>query len=769
MNTLESQAPSSPQRSLLSDWIGDPVSPVFNTLEGTTSDDVVLSDHQNITERMIEITQLYPETVPIIKDMRFYRPTSFLFEDPFASLMRTYATCSWDSITVRMSVTDPKGIAGGCFFGWFPYKEWTGDGSNPPEFESQFRTKVNSAPMLWDWIVNMSPCSNLINYGASKDIEFTIPWCYISHMLFRDHLLQRIQVGDPILFLATLPSYYVSTQTDPPLLRVFLKFNNLRFQNPALITTFSAQSGELVAGAAIADLVATAAGEIVSDVFISSPSESLDNDSPGTFGNPSSVQLSYAGDIATVDRSKLPPLLSSFGDCGDKHDISSLITQPQYIGTAITEGSWDVRPCLWQGGRGAYYPTTWLSWFSYLSTYWRGTLFLEFVIQGHALVETNYKVYLRFTENPDTEVALSGFSQSSVMEGICKGPTRIVVPVPFATMYDKLFCSDYGHTGRHTSVVKVFFTNRIVSTMLNVPPVIPTQVFLRAGPDFQFYFPRAPGMWNAELDALKAKAKERPPAEVVKLVRQVGIDLDPILFQSRAFALESLGTEHHPIIHVEDYLRYWCRFIPAYETDINDEPIPNFRYANCPSSFWFDSAAWTPDVNNSWFICQDYISFISSMYLFYRGSIACKVMITPRSSDTAPFVYVANTPNFGTNYQARSPFTISPDMVPYDANPGVGSVVTPSHDQPFLEFSFPFNSPFSWNPCNFWDTVGYDSPFLNDYSYYYQSISSNVILQNSGGDLQDSLFRKAALDFSLRCPCLPAPPYLWMARGNDWS
>jgi len=347
------------------------------------------------------------------------------------------------------------------------------------------------------------------------------------------------------------------------------------------------------------------------------------------------------------------------------------------------------------------------------------------------------------------------------MEGIAKGVTRLRVPLPWLTTVELIETAPRASMTDSLSMPSAFtFTCKVISTMLDIAPVVPTALYLSAADDFMFYWPVPPGLYEVDPPAL---AKEKAHRTKIPLEYQVNLPLEPVLFESRAVSQPPLPEFSHPLKYVEDFFRYWCRALPYRYVDSNDEPIPDAQYCFTPAYGNLDSAGWTPDVNNSWYICQDYLSLFSRTFLFYHGSIGTKVLVAPNSPD--PYKYMANRFRQVGRFKAHNPFTSLPTVVPAPANFGIGAAVTPSSLQPVIEFTCPFISRRFWQYTNAFQDSLYQIESGQD---GFPKVATNVQLINGDGDLTDSLFRKAGADFSLAVETLPPSPFLWRSCGNDW-
>jgi hypothetical protein len=202
--------------------------------------------------------------------------------------------------------------------------------------------------------------------------------------------------------------------------------------------------------------------------------------------------------------------------------------------------------------------------------------------------------------------------------------------------------------------------------------------------------------------------------------------------------------------------------------DNNDEPVPDISHADQPAWIQFgETGTHTSDVNSSWYITNDYLSLVSSMFMYYRGSIGLKIVSAPATSQAdLPFKYVALR-HVSDKYPAHNPFTSLPTVVPPEANFGVGTVITPGDKQPVFDFTVPFIAITEWR-----HTTPNVSTFLLDTmpgTDVLPRLTSNVTLLNEDGDLTDTLFRKAGADYQLWCATTLPPPTLWRVSGGDWS
>jgi len=264
----------------------------------------------------------------------------------------------------------------------------------------------------------------------------------------------------------------------------------------------------------------------------------------------------------------------------------------------------------------------------------------------------------------------------------------------------------------------------------------------------------------------KIKTKEGEGERIkTKTKRQVNLFAANTVFETRA-TVQKQG-DLVPLIAVEDFFDYWCRALPYDSVDTNDEPIITATLMNHPSYFPIggDSASYTPNVNNSWYVTQDYLSILSSSFMYFRGSIGVKVVCSEtQDDDSSAYKYIGLDDNY-LRQLTHNPFTAVTNYIPTEANFGAGAVLTPWSMQPVLDATLPYRSLFRWSPT-LATTDTYPSLILQPFT---EDIETNVNLHDEGGDLIDSLFRKGGADYQLAVDGLLPPPFLWRARGFNWS
>lgn len=766
-------------------------------------------DTHQLTERWIDLTeQSFGGPINAASTaITVMTPITALAYEPLVSLNRAYLKVSWKSISVRISVYDPKGVAGGMHVGWYPLRDWFDlfnsgnlrpfNSGTPVEVLEATRHNVNE---MTAQRLTLAPECQLMTFGESSDYQFDIPWQFpYTHLELLDFWSDQVAMyaftGIPMIFVHKISHNYCTSVQYATKYRVFIKFNGLKYEGPDARSTlgkFADQpptdmrkqsGGEAVALAALADVAITAGAEIASSMVGSYETDEPDYGSAGTFDDPSAVQLSYAGDTTAVGPSPLSPVFSKPYFPESKHPIISFLTRPQWIGKfTVASGNGTTElfyadPMSPRGAMNSDSPTcTYFNWFGQCANYWRGTLVFDIVILGHPMVEVEFVCQISYPSSMFIPSNVGPMAETMQLKGTCKGVHRIRVPMPFATTQDWLAINDSHFTSETErswtvpSALHVF--TRIISTMLDVAPTIEASVYMSAMEDFTFAFPRPPGLYDLDNPIGGFVMVSDPKTDVpVKqnpvlnklgkkaiLQPQVGLLPPNDVVETRAKVQEPVKSM--PVMtYVEDFFQYWSRALPADTVDSNDEPIVRAVLMIRPSWYWpGESAAWTADVNNSWYCTNDYISLFSSHFMLYHGSIAAKVLCGEDTS--VPYKYIS-LGTLAPRQKTHNPFTAVATAVPSDANFGAGTVITPADKQPVLELTLPYRSVLYWN----WSIPSLD---CRD-SERMETIRTNVNLHEPGGDLKDSLFRKTGPDYALAVEGLLPPPTLWMAKGWNWS
>jgi len=801
MENLENATVVQPAtKSDLSDWIGAPVIPDPVPTEGVrVGEDKVVPDYLAFANRTYEFL---PDAYgidhlsigPANSTTSMWSLWDLMNNGIFDSLATYYEGIAYDSVQFRFTLSNPKGIAGAVAVGVVPYVNWFGDAFNNT-VGHMTQNNMTYQHML------LAPDMQLMNYGAGQDAVVDIPWqsnfSYWPTSAIGSYSPStsgnNMPPGVPVIVVSDVVSRFVSSQTQPAQLRIFVNFKNLRWLGPRADTSGATmyhkgnmpkdmcpQSGvEPLAIAALGSVIVDAAvnvgAEIIGDVL--SPSVSSFDENvykSGTFEAPQAVQMAYAGDTTSVGPPSTTPIFRSWMDQPrSKHSVLEMLRDPQFLETMITgasEGKYWANPTAPRGVPSvstANQDCTYFRFFSKVAQYWRGTINFHFLICGHPMIEVEYDLNIGYSPFfPNTDGSMS---RNSVLKGICSGVHHIKVPMPSLSLYDHFPVIDSKDTAEaqvnEFSPSTLHFSFNVVSTMLNVAPLIPVISFISAGEDFEFLQPRPVGLSDVEISMIKPVKTKTGNARAIGFQPQIGLPPVTEVFETRAKAQNS-AKMLVPLHNVEDFMLIWSRALPYLSYDSNDEPIVDIHA--CVNPYWWPmiggSASYTLDVNNSWFVTNDYISYLSSPFLFYKGSIGLKILC--QSSDATGFKYVGLRSGF-PRQNTHNPFTTSDNWLPPTANFGFGCVVTPVEQQPVLEITLPQRSIFTWGLTNPAQTGRFMGGEVTA-TVSNASINSNVVLHTAGSDLQDALFRKVGDDFVLAVRTWLPPPTLWVANGFDW-
>jgi len=828
MDKIQQSVPSvTPDRSDLSDFSGPPIEVLTNVTDHMRiGQDKVVSDHMDYALRAYNLFQEafgfeYLEYGPASAPTSEYALVALMAgSDTFKEMFKFFDGVAYDSVNFRITCSAPKGLAGGFFVGAYPFNPW-GDTDLPTYYASHDLNHMTRQHLT------LSPHSHLMCYGKAEDVSFTVPWQHNCDYLTRNYVQTAdsadnfsLWPGTPILWFQDSGSRFVSSQTLPARIKVFVKFENLRFLAPSVLhqSQFDDSSAEVIeyhssysysgdgdwsppsdweneisqeeeefgynvfgpdeylavddAFEALSLLsllegvghqsgfetpliaAAVTGGEVLDALTRVMSSSFKDESDKSSYENPTAVQLAYIGDSTSTGPPPTQPIFKAFSQPGARHPIMEMIGQSQWLHT-VNSGDTGVvyyanptAPLGVPDISGTSQSCTYLRYFSQCASYWRGTIFFDFVIMGHPMAEVEY--YFKILYPPWSENTTETYSQNSILQGLCSGVYVVSVPMPFMTpqdyisVVDSTTLTDPAIRNASSSLLSTSFT--VVSTALDVAPVIPIAVFIRAGQDFQFLQPNPVGYSSI-------------------LEHQCNIPKVDQTFETRALDTPPIDTMM-PLADVESFMTIWSRALPYGSYDTSDEPIVALDWATSP--FWFpmndSAAARTLGTQNSWYVTNDYISFLSSSFLFFKGSLAFKILCLPATG----FKYVSLSVGEQGRQLAHNPFTASPSQLPSKANFGYGTVATDLSQQPVLEMTIPLRSVFEWAPSN---PLTFDQVLAGWYrsSSFLGQLYHNVVLHVPSGDLQDALYRKIGPDFSLAVRGLLPPPTLWVAKGNNWS
>lgn len=796
MDSLENTVAVHTTNTNASDWDGaEPARYQTPVPTARASENKMEYDEIDWSNRLFSLIAPYTSTEfysvgPSLGSKYLFQPLDVVkTSDPFQKALALYAGFSYDSIEVTMSLSNPKGITGGSHVGFYPFVPWFQTTNLATELT---RHDLNDMTRQRLWL---SPVSQLLTYGEGEDVKFSIPWTFPTAFLPSAPFINGTQsvlttYGEPIVYFWQLVANYVSSVSKPAQLRVFLQFKGVKFYGPWKHVPAGASSVKLYKQSGLESAAAVGAALLVEKAV--ETGVSLVSDFAGKFTQdgkssstdvdayeaPISVQQAYVGDSTAVGAPPTQPIFSSYLEKGSQHEILEYLKRPQYIGTVVTGLSdaslFYANPTNPVPNKysGPDLSCTYFRWFSQAAQYWRGTINFHFVVLGHPMVEVSHQLTVAYpnvgnlapVNTPDT-------ASYSVLRGMTSGVAHIVVPMPNLSPMDHIPVMDNVKTlndvlirSYSESIVGAKFT--VVSTMLNVDPTITVAVYMSAGDDFEFYQPYAIGLNN--VDTVESLGFSR-------MEKQVQLPSNTSIFDSRA--LSSPPTHTLPAMEtVEHFMSIWAKALPYRTYDGHDEPYPVMANAGSPVS-WppaNGSAAWTLNVNNSWYNTCDFVALYSSHFLYYRGSLGCKVILSDKTAASTAYCYVGLSPAMlDYRQKVNNPYTSDPlTTLPVDANFANGLVVTPSLKQPVLDVTIPFRSPLIWSPvCHDSFIVGslMDNIFGNIARAVGNPIVTNVLLQVFEDDLQDVLYRKAGSDYFLALEGLLPPAPLWMARGWDWS
>jgi hypothetical protein len=782
MNKIENTNSKVATGSDLSEWIGPEV-----LLEETqvhiprSMRNLVEPDVFDWTQRLFSLDEIegFPNgysvgpTVGIVGDMQDAFDILRGY-DVIRTVLRKYFALSYDSIDVRFTVSDPKNLVGALHVGWIPYQDWYD--KNP---EETMAVIVGSEYLLQGFV--NGPYTHLLTLGMSQDVSFTIPWSFKTPIITTEMIAdqdssdpdRRPLYGTPCIWWASLPGVsYITTVSNPASLRVFVKFNNLRFYGPNnnAIEAVSQSGLEVVAAAEVAASVAATLGaeslvENAIDMFVGKE-EVEELADFGTYDRPQAVQLAYFGDTTSCDFPNTTPIFSPHLNMASPPILSvhEMLKRPQYIGYFLT-GSGDQvynnDPMRFHTAAGAAGNSTanYFRYFGLINRYWRGSLNFHFIVAGHPMVQVQFSSYIKYPNALVVPAQLMG----SFARHLTTFPSskHIVVPVPFVSVSDYIPVQDaypYDQQPSDAYTTTIVANTRVISTMLDVAPVIPTYVYVSAGPDFAFYSPIPPGLYNA--------SELAPSLDIVSQIYLPMNDQQEVA-RTRSMVTSDPGT-HVSLPTVFDYMKLWSRAVPFVDYEPStEEPIPDagVGFAN---AYWFPPVDRSEDLdaNNSWFFTLDYVAYLSSLFLLYKGEMGFKVALATTGRPQGGYVYVSLGDPI-VRQQTHVPFPYSVEQVPPQSNFGAGTVITPTSKQPVLEFTLPYRG------VNVWSFASYHAytrvPATNHRYFPNALVNHNVTLLDEEGELNDAMFRKVGPNFALAIETGLPPPTMWAARGFDWS
>lgn len=803
MDSLENTVAVTTTQTNTSAWNGEPTltKPNHQTAP-RQGEQRIVPDHEDLSERLYSLI----DPAGTGNDYITYGPSgapTVIYEvlnvlrsaSPFIRNLSLYAGFSYDKIIVTCSLSSPKGIIGGIHCGYYPWAPWFEDFDINDEIA---RNTLNEMTLQRLWL---SPEAHLLTYSSGQDVKFEIPWT------FPVAFLPTVVVGygdttgipgEPLVYVSPVAANYISSVSLPARFRVYVQFVGLKYYGPYLLPEGDAlsrrrdlpvaQSGLEIAAATGAAIVAEKTIEtgmkFVSSLFDSTPDEKEDfgSESASSYTKPLAVQQAFVGDSTSVGPPPTTPIFHNWLESGAVHPIKDFLKRPQYIHTINTSSSVNstfyASPVFPRGHEnGDNQCCTYFRWFSAAAQFWRGTINFHFIVMGHPMIEVQHQLVISYPDAGSVVAPTYSVGDYAALKGVTNGVAHIVVPMPYFNMADHMpifdsLIDDYSDNIRYIAS-KVIVNFSVVSTMLDVSPTVPIAVYMSAGDDFEFYQPYAIGMNNVETVSSYALHRRHllPKA-------QIALPAITTIFQTRAETCPPTSTLP-PLTNVETFMSLWSRALPYYKYDSHGEPYPQAQAMGSPVSWPLNggSAAWTLNVNNSWYNTCDYVQYFSSQFLLYRGSIGCKLIASASSIAAFDYMYVGLNPLsymagvlVPTRQKVNNPYTSDASTtLPVDANFGNGLIVTPTAKQPVIDLTLPYRSSLLWTTVDPSWIDGYDLDNGIAEGSTTNSVFTNFNLQTYEGDLEDILYRKAGPDYRLAIEGLLPPAPLWCAKGFDWS
>lgn len=792
-------------------------------------------DVQPEAQRTIPVPEfISPESVPysnrlflILKTtlnaassvQRFF-PTNAIFGSVVLKpTFQNYAYYSWKKLVLRYTFSAPKSIAGGAIAGWMPYSnalKGTTDGQN-----ASITTFVNGP--WFKQLACMRPDTELVSLGSSTDIEIHIPWSYAFSKLpcvypFEFLDTTAMEVGEPFAFLLPFAYKNLSNFPQDTQVQVYGRVEGLQFYGPIfrdismddMVPQMDIVGGKLrdVATSAIeksfTKMVNTGINVVEQKVCDmtgvcvdangdgngpTNPEISLPNADPqpetvgGAPVSTESVKLDYYGDTTGI---YIPHGLRLNPTLGNPRlhmqgnmtlPIMQFLSRPQLFG--ISEFS--TSPVTLRGFGGSIpgielqgMDVSWFAYFANLARYWRGSLRFHYVVMGHPLVQCEIASY--YSANAETPLPQFESNPGKIVS--FSGTKTFVFDMPFAHIMD--FVPTTTSRSTLTEQTKGTFGMvevrlRTTSSAFDIAPIIPVAVFISAGPDFQYFDPRPPGYYGAivvpqpasrSYDAPRNRGSH-PPKKVdifEGMTPQIRLpaELEMLIELPEANYAVPLD-EFVPISDLLGMARMFSRKMHSVEESAIYPA--DWTYI---STLSYASSSWP---NNDAFSHMDYVSYISELFLYWKGSMSFKVIA---NKEVGPYpdrlgLSVCLGEPFNT-IESYSPIASTTQLGPSEAtNFGGGYAGTNIELQPILEFTVPLRSSCPLGFTHYVDaetevpfsirTAFTPPPFIKTNIEYW--VSTPVLSEG------DHIYRMAGRDFALFTEFTIPPPYVWQTRGID--
>lgn len=771
--------------------------------------------------REINLTALSPtalEFVPVgpaSTAVHSFAPIDSLKEwIPFKNVMTNFYGFSYDSIQVRVTINNPKGIVGGLFAGWFPYHDYY-DEDIAGTIGCWIDGNANNRAFL-----NSTDCQ-FFSFGDAQDVTMTIPWTF-KYPMYKTKWLQTRNVGTqngrpptgvPVIYVQNYSSTYVNSITKPAQLQIFIKYEGLKLYGPTILQNFVAaqdpkrprkpplppydptqpesfdpqsdpfdpnmdfdpqSDGGVLEAAAVGALMEAGISKMSDMVtpFSDAPatSISLPTPEPGNFDNPSAVQMSYFGDITTRGNPQVRPVfIPRLPPPSTPNDLSvkKYLSRPAFVTAGSTSGgvALDVHPT-------ASYD--YMNYFAMVNRYWRGVINYHVYVTSMPMVQCKFTATINYLDGASSN-NLNRFNSYDTLQETFYGSKTFTIPAPFLTNADYLPIADPTmptHITNRSVSCLVEFKLEVVSTMLDVDPTIPFFVFRTAGDDFSLFQPYPPGLYySPDVIPPPLDPQINPFDPGMTFDAQIGLPtFDHTVMTSRHQPTVDPGTLT-PFTDFMDLMQIWSRSVPFKDynnTLSNEEPIPDVTAG-------FDGPCWWPPVdrarhyeaNNSWYFTVDYVHYLSILFLYWRGSIAAKVTYNPLirgESNKASVLYVSLASDLTLRSPSHCAFGHDYESLPPIANFGTGTFATSTELQPVLECSIPMRATTTWSNC-IPQTIKRGVAREDD--EYPSGVYTNILLYNeSSNKLADQFARKVDSDFALAVEAPLPPVQFWMQRGS---
>jgi len=713
--------------------------------------------------------------------------------------LSNYKYFSYDAIEIRTTISSPKGVSGGMYVGWYPYHP----------IETTTYTSYTDPSILL-----LRKDTVFVSASTSEDVKHTIPWTFPCNMLSCEWLKSLTSEspaannvpGMPRLVIAKLVLAYVSSVAKGALVRVFMKFKGMKFYGPTYHVNalegkqYQQMMTGIVGGAAklaVEAGIAHGVGHIVADVAAGAVEKTADfvcentgfcpdvkqftkafrgiaNSAVDNYVNPTHLMAAPFGDTTSSSVTIAPPIFgpSSLPPTPEADEVSlnmmEFLSRPQYVGTATLNGSVTVFKNDPQSplGTGALPPANWFKFFANLARYWRGTMLFHVVVMGHPMIEVEFTTVIVY-ESSTASTAPAGDVLNTYSNYVTRfsGTKVITVPMPFLTNSSYLPLAE----GFHTTLL--YCSGKVLSTMLDMDPTIHYAVFVSAGDDFSYFQPRPPGQY------LTANVTSQAAAKATKAKKSRKKDTESRQYQQ--CRLPSVGAEMHKIdvklttdrgtlMPVNEFKELMALYANVLEVNVTDADNLWTYPLVFPNGFRPGTTAPSPALPHDWYARQDYLGYLSSLFLMFRGDMNYKAFVNVITDlgDNRPIAYVSLGDPI-TSELAYSPWEYS-SAYEFGAsnymNFGTGVVSTVTAVQPVMEFCLPLRCALPMSYASRYDSLKGDAfEIRSENALVNTNLFTGAALPEYG--IVDLLYRKRGSNFDLFHEVLPPPYSLWGVRG----